>query len=46
MKDIAELTALVNTWNKSCIAQMGNRGLNQGNGYGKRLDDKLIDVGH
>ena len=41
-KDIAELTAVVNTWNKS----MESPGLSQGNGYGrKRLDTELIGVG-
>ncbi len=42
-KEITELTAVVNTWNKS----MGSPGLIQGNCQGmKKLDDQLIGAGH
>jgi alkylhydroperoxidase family enzyme len=41
-KDIMELTAVVNTWNKS----MESPGLSQGDAHGKKLDTELIDVGH
>jgi hypothetical protein len=46
-KEIAELIALINLWNKSGIVQIGGPGFSQGNGSGSngsksKLDDKLI----
>jgi hypothetical protein len=44
-KDINELVAVVSTWNRS--VQMGNPGLSQGNGHGKKkLDAELWSPGH
>jgi cytochrome c553 len=47
-KDIAELAALVQSWNQSGIAQLGPPGMSQGNGHGiyKKLDTKLMGVGN